>query len=108
MAFVGQALQLSVRRFVPLRDRAAMAHRLLEGGLETREKTLVKAQNKGLAQVEKVLFHLQAKRFDSEEAAQDALERIVRTLCYHKGEQIPSPGICIALRSSYTKLWLSK
>ena len=47
-------------------------------------KTLVKAQNKELARGEKALFHLQAKRFDSEEAARDTLEQIAQTLRYHK------------------------
>jgi len=47
-------------------------------------KTLAKAQNKELARVEKALFHLQAKRFDSEEAARDTLEQLAQTLRYHK------------------------
>ena len=55
---------------------------------ERAQKTLSKAQEKERAQVEKRLFHLQAKRCDSEEAAQAALEEIARTLRYHKLEEV--------------------
>jgi len=51
-------------------------------------KTLAKARSKELARVEKALFHLQAKRFDSEKAAQAALEQLAETLRYHKVGEI--------------------
>jgi len=49
-------------------------------------KTLAKAQARESEKVSKQLFHLQARRFDSAESAQDALSRIVKKLSYHKVE----------------------
>jgi len=49
-------------------------------------KTLAKAQAREWEKVKKQLFHLQARRFDSAESAQDALEKIVKKLSYHKVE----------------------
>lgn len=47
------------------------------------EKHLAKAQKKEHTQLEKQLFHLQAHRFESKEAARAALEKIEKTLKYH-------------------------
>ena len=49
-------------------------------------KTLAKAQAKAWEKVNKQLFHLQAQRFDSAEAADDALGKIAKKLSYHKVE----------------------
>lgn len=49
-------------------------------------RTLAKAQARECEKVKKQLFHLQARRFDSAESAQDALEKIVKKLSYHKVE----------------------
>ena len=49
-------------------------------------KTLTKAQAREWEKVNKQLFHLQAKRFDSAKSAQDALDKIVKRLSYHKLE----------------------
>jgi transposase len=49
-------------------------------------KTLAKAQARESEKVGKQLFHLQAKRFDTAESAQKALDKIVRKLSYHKLE----------------------
>lgn len=48
------------------------------------EKTLKKAQAKELKKVQKQLFHLQAQRFESEEAACAALNKIKKNLRYHQ------------------------
>jgi transposase len=48
------------------------------------EKTLAKAEAKEQQKVQKQLFHLQAQRFDSEEAAHTALDKITPKLNYHK------------------------
>ena len=52
------------------------------------QKTVAKAQEKECSRVEKALFHLQANRFDSEEAARAALEQLAGTLRYHKRDQV--------------------
>ena len=49
-------------------------------------KAVAKAQSKEYEKVSKQLFHLQAQRFDSTEAAYKALDRIVQKLRYHKLE----------------------
>ena len=49
-------------------------------------KTLTRAQAREWEKVNKQLFHLQAKRFDSAKSAQDALDKIVKKLSYHKLE----------------------
>jgi len=48
------------------------------------EKTLKKAQAKELKKVQKQLFHLQAQRFESEEAARAALDKIKKNLKYYQ------------------------
>ena len=47
------------------------------------EKTLAKAQAKEHQKVQKQLFHLQAQRFESQETARVALDKIARKLSYH-------------------------
>jgi transposase len=47
-------------------------------------KTVAKAQKREYKKVSKQLFHLQAQRFDSTEAAYEALDKIVKKLRYHK------------------------
>ena len=59
-----------------------------EGSWTRAKKTVAKAQQKDLARGEKALFHLQAQRFDSEEAAREALEQVAETLRYHKIAQV--------------------
>jgi transposase len=49
-------------------------------------KTLAKAQARESEKVSKQLFHLQARRFDTGESAQEALDEIVKKLSYHKLE----------------------
>ena len=49
-------------------------------------KTVAKAQKREYEKVSKQLFHLQAQRFDSTEAAYKALDKIVQKLRYHKLE----------------------
>jgi transposase len=49
-------------------------------------KTLAKAQAREWEKVNKKLFHLQAKRFDTVESAQDALDKILKKLSCHKLE----------------------
>lgn len=49
-------------------------------------KTLAKAQARESEKVSKQLFHLQARRFDTAESAQEALDKIVKKLSYHKLE----------------------
>jgi len=51
------------------------------------EKTLAKAQAKEHQKVQKQLFHLQAQRFESQEIARVALDKIARKLSYHKVTQ---------------------
>jgi len=48
------------------------------------EKTIAKATDREYEKVKKQLFHLQAQRFDSEEAAQKALHNIAKKLTYHR------------------------
>jgi transposase len=47
------------------------------------ERTINKAKDKESKKFQKKLYHLQAKRFSSEEKARDALNKIVLTLLYH-------------------------
>jgi transposase len=47
-------------------------------------KTLAKSQAKEGEKVSKQLFHLQAQRFESEESARKALDKIVQKLNYHE------------------------
>jgi transposase len=49
-------------------------------------KTIAKAERREYEKVSKQLFHLQAQRFDSTEAAYKALDKIVQKLRYHKLE----------------------
>ena len=51
------------------------------------EKTLAKAQAKEYQKVQKQLFHLQAQRFDSQETARMALDKITQKLNYHQVTQ---------------------
>lgn len=51
------------------------------------EKTLNKAQAKEHQKVQKQLFHLQAQRFGSQEAARMALDKIARNLSYYQVAQ---------------------
>ena len=55
-------------------------------GIHRAAKTIAKAQSKEYEKVNKQLFHLQAQRFDSTEAAHKALDAIVQKLRYHKLE----------------------
>ena len=48
------------------------------------QKTITKATDKEYEKVKKQLFHLQAQRFESEQAAQKALHNIVKKLTYHQ------------------------
>ncbi len=48
------------------------------------QKTITKATDKEYEKVKKKLFHLQAQRFESEQAAQKALHNIVKKLTYHQ------------------------
>jgi transposase len=57
-----------------------------EAGIHRASKTIAKAQIKEYEKVNKQLFHLQAQRFDSTEAAHKALDTIVQKLRYHKLE----------------------
>jgi transposase len=51
-------------------------------------KTLSKAQAREQEKVSKQLYHLQAQRFESEESARKALDKIVKKLSYHKSGDI--------------------
>jgi transposase len=55
-----------------------------QAGIHRASKTLAKAQSKEYEKVSKQLFHLQAQRFDSTEAAHKALDAIVQKLRYHR------------------------
>jgi transposase len=57
-----------------------------QAGILRASKTLAKAQSKEYEKVNKQLFHLQAQRFDSTEAAHKALDAIVQKLRYHRLE----------------------
>jgi len=48
------------------------------------EKSVSKAQQRELESVEKQLFHLQAKRFETPESAQAALNTLAGAWCYHQ------------------------
>jgi transposase len=61
-----------------------------EAARQRGEQTVGKAQAKEKQQVTKQLFHLQAQRFESREAAEQALEKIGRKLRYH---QIENPEL---------------
>jgi hypothetical protein len=55
-----------------------------QGALARAKKTAAKRQNKELEKIEKQLFHLQAKRFDSKEEAVQALMDLQSSWKYHK------------------------
>ena len=55
-----------------------------DAAFQRAEKTIEKAKNREYEKVGKQLFHLQAERFESEEAAGNALEKVVAGLKYHK------------------------
>ena len=57
-----------------------------QAGIHRASKTLAKAQSKEYEKVNKQLFHLQAQRFDSTEAAHKSLDAIVQKLRYHRLE----------------------
>jgi transposase len=57
-----------------------------ESAYQRAGKTLTKAQAREQEKVSKQLFHQQAQRFDTEKAARDALDKIVKKLDYHKLE----------------------
>jgi transposase len=57
-----------------------------EAARQRGEQTVRKAQAKGKEAVAKQLFHLQAQRFDSKEAADLALDKVARRLRYHQIE----------------------
>lgn len=57
-----------------------------ESAYQRAGKTLAKAQAREWEKVSKQLFHLQARRFDTAESAQEALDKIVKKLSYHKLE----------------------
>ena len=57
-----------------------------ESAYQRAGKTLTKAQAREQEKVSKQLFHLQAQRFDSEDAAHQGLAKITRKLSYHKLE----------------------
>lgn len=59
-----------------------------EAAWQRAAKTLEKTCSKEDEQVAKHLFHLQARRFESQSAAHAALEAIEKTLRYHRLEQI--------------------
>ncbi len=56
------------------------------GSSNRASRTVAKAQRKEYEKVNKQLFHLQAQRFDSQEAEGVALDKIVQKLRYHKLE----------------------
>jgi transposase len=55
-----------------------------ESAYQRAGKTLSKAQTREQEKINKALFHLQAQRFESEESARKALDKIVQNLSYHK------------------------
>jgi len=55
-----------------------------QAALQRSSKTVAKAQSKEYEKAKKQLFHLQAQRFDSTEAAYKALDEIVQKLRYYK------------------------
>ena len=54
-----------------------------KAAFERAEKTVAKAQKKGAEKVQKQLFHLQAQRFESKQAACAALLKLEKHLKYH-------------------------
>jgi transposase len=54
-----------------------------EAALQRAEKSVSKAQKRELETVQKQLFHLQAKRFETPESAQAALRTLARAWRYH-------------------------
>jgi hypothetical protein len=64
-----------------------------EAAQQRAEKRVSKAQNRELEGIEKQLFHLQAKRFESPQNAQAALEALSRSWRYHLNvARISTPG----------------
>lgn len=61
-------------------------------------KTVERACTKEHEQLVKALFHLQAKRFDTQQAAQQALQQIAKTLHYHRLEHV-----CFTPHHTYAK-----
>lgn len=57
-----------------------------QAGIHGASKTIAKAQSKEYEKVNKQLFHLQAQRFHSTEAAHKALDAIVQKLRYYRLE----------------------
>jgi transposase len=55
-----------------------------QAALERAEATVNKAKQRDYAAIEKQLFHLQAKRFSTPEAAQDALATLAKGWQYHQ------------------------
>jgi len=55
-----------------------------EAARQRAEQSVSKAQQRELASVEKQLFHLQAKRFETPESAQAALNTLAGAWCYHQ------------------------
>jgi transposase len=55
-----------------------------EAARQRAEKSVRKAQQRELESVEKQLFHLQAKRFETPESAQAALNTLAGAWCYHQ------------------------
>jgi transposase len=55
-----------------------------EAARQRAEKSVSKAQQRELESVEKQLFHLQAKRFETPESAQAALNTLAGAWCYHQ------------------------
>jgi len=56
-----------------------------EAALQRAETSVSKAQKRELATVQKPLFHLQAKRFETQESAQAALSTLAGAWHYHQG-----------------------
>lgn len=57
-----------------------------QAALERAEASISKAQQREAEAIEKQLFHLQAKRFETPEAAHVALAALAKTWRYHQGE----------------------
>jgi len=55
-----------------------------EAALQRAEATISKAQQREYEAIEKQLFHLQAKRFETPEAAQAALGALATSWTYHQ------------------------
>ena len=93
---IGQALQWDTwqpfddnMRYQPLAlCHYGMAQRWLvvysQAALERAEATLKKATQREHEAIQKPLFHLQAKRFDTSQAAQDALSALTQRWKYHR------------------------